>query len=147
MYSNELKNMYQMYFCLCSSTHAIEPDIEIPVKSSGICSVLSEQPQTIPPIQKAYHQTYFLQNDNYDVVSRHVGGSLDIIDKHGNFVKNLYYRDESNKDSHFPDATLFFVKNELRYSILGADNIVWCMQFPTMETIQKESLLERLLSV
>ena len=136
-----------MYSCLCASTFAIEPDTEIPTKSYKLCTNASEQTHTIQPVQKAYHQTYFLQNESYDVVSRHFGGSLDIIDKHGNFVKNLYYREESNKDSHFPDATLCFVKNELRYSILGESNIVWCMQFPTMETIDESSLLDRLLSL
>lgn len=97
----------------------------------------------IQPLQKAYNQTYFLQNDNYDLVSRHYGGSLDIVDKMGNFVKNIYYRDESLKDSYCVDYTLALVKNTLQYS--NSNGIVWQSQFPQDENIQIDRLLDRLL--
>ena len=60
-------------------------------------------------------QTYYLQSDTHFLVSRHYGGSLNIIDLSGNFVKNIFYRAEADKDSYFPDMLLIRTETGLSY--------------------------------
>ena len=106
----------------------------------------SEPEQKLAPIETKDDQTFFLRNDTHDLVARHHGGSLDIVDKSGSFVKNLYYRAEEDKGSYFPAMQLTLQGNHLVYGTKEKIYARICLDSQST-TVSLESMLERLMAI